>query len=45
MKDPEYVQAIQDLRRSNATVPIASGKKYKRKARSRKRDDRDAAGE
>lgn len=38
MKDPKYVEAMQNLRRSNATAPIPSGKKYQRRVRTNKRD-------
>lgn len=38
-KNTEYARAMQELRRSNATAPIPSGKKYKRaKAGARGRD-------
>lgn len=40
MKDPQYVEAMQNLRRSNAAAPIPSGKKYRRRARSQKADVR-----
>lgn len=38
MKDPKYVEAMQNLRRGNAASPIPSGKQYKRRVRTNKRD-------
>lgn len=32
--NPEYVQGMQGLRRSNATVPLPSGKRYVRRTRN-----------
>lgn len=40
MKDKAYVEAMQNLRRSSATSPVPSKKKYKRRVRSAKVDYR-----
>lgn len=34
--NPEYVQGMQDLRRSNATAPVPSGRVYRRKAKNQR---------
>lgn len=36
--DPREVQALQELRRSNAATPVPSGKEYKRKKRTAKQE-------
>lgn len=34
--NPEYVAAMQGLRRSNATTPVPSGRRYKRRPKHAK---------
>lgn len=36
--DPREIQALQELRRSNAAAPQPSGKQYKRKQRTERRN-------
>lgn len=38
MRDPGYVAAVQDLRRSNATTPVPSGRRYVRKQKHSKKE-------